>query len=876
MASAAATAGGLLALVLLGPLVPGTASAQGAPARLLITAPVTGAQRQTLRGNTRPEANPSNDRGRVPDALPLEHIQLLLRRPAEREMALRQYLEQLHDRRSPNFHRWLSAVQLGQQYGLAPQDVAAITGWLRQQGFTVNGVYRSTLLIDFSGTAGAVRNAFHTEIHSLDVRGARHIANMSDPQIPAALVPAVVGIVAMHDFRPHPLHVPRVQRRAPARTQYTTSTGYYALVPADLWTIYNFSPLFSQGLSGQGQTIVVIEDTDVYSTGDWTTFRNTLGLSGYTHGSFTQIHPSGANNCPDPGANGDQDEAILDAEWASAGAPDAAIVLASCTDTATFGGLLALENLVNGPSPPAIVSISYGECEAGNGAAGNAAYASIYQQAVTEGVSVFASAGDEGAASCDADQPYATHGIGVSGLASTPYNVAVGGTDFADAYLGTTGTYWSQTNGADYGSALSYVPEIPWNNSCASTLIASVERYATTYGSSGFCNNAPGDVVPTPKQAGFLTTASGSGGPSGCATGTTSPPGSGIVSGTCAGTPKPSWQQSATPADGVRDLPDVSLFAANGVWGHYYVFCWSNTAATGGAPCTGTPDTWSGGGGTSFSAPILAAIQALVNQKAGGPQGNPNPVYYALAASQAASGKSCNSTSSPASGCVFYDVTLGDMDVGCRTTNNCYLPSATNGVLSTSDGSYAKAYGAATGWDFATGLGTVNAYNLVTFSGSSDLSISGRGSVTSLGLLSSSLTVSNAGPQTATGVAVAATLAAGLLLVAGDSSPGCTQSGQTVTCTVANLAANATASVTIVIQPPGPEQVNLTFSVRSGNGDLNPNNNSVTIAIDDTSSAASDGPVPLWADVALGLVLLVLAMRPLAPAVPRHSRVRHR
>jgi len=167
----------------------------------------------------------------------------------------------------------------------------------------------------------------------------------------------------------------------------------------------------------------------------------------------------------------------------------------------------------------------------------------------------------------------------------------------------------------------------------------------------------------------------------------------------------------------VRDIPDVSLFAANGVWGHYYVICWSD-AANGGASCSGAPSGWAGAGGTSFSSPIMAGIQALVNQMTGSKWGNPNPVYYQLAASEYGSSgnPSCNSTSgnSVGSSCIFYDVTQGDMDVNCTGTNNCYRPSGTNGVLSTSSSSYSKAYGTTTGWDFATGIGTVNAYNLAT------------------------------------------------------------------------------------------------------------------------------------------------------------------
>ncbi len=687
-------------------VVPSAQAENGGP--VLITQNVDEAKLTTLKGNTRPEAKKQNDRGLVADNLLMEHMLLQLKRSPEQERELQQYLEELQDSSAPNFHHWLTAKEFGERFGLAKPDLDSIKGWLQSHGLTVNVVYENGLLIDFSGTAGQVREAFHTEIHQLDVKGVKHIANMSDPQIPVTLAPAVVGVVSLHDFMPHAMYKPRAN--------YTfTSNGVtsLAVVPADLATIYNLNPLFSTGISGQGQTIVVIEDTNVYSTADWTKFRSVFGLSSYTDGSFTQVHPappSGTNNCKNPGINGDDGEAILDAEYSSAAAPSAAIELASCGDTrTTFGGLIALQNLLNESSlPPALVSISYGECEAENGATANAAYNATYQQAASEGVSVFVSSGDEGAASCDANAANATHGIGVSGFTSTPYNVSVGGTDFGDTYAGTDTTYWNATNKATYGSAKSYVPEIPWNDSCASVLIATTEGYSQTYGSTGFCNSILGEAF-------FLATSSGSGGPSGCATG--SPAVSGVVGGTCAGWPKPSWQLLVgNPSDGVRDIPDVSLFAANGIWGHYYPFCWSDIA-NGGAPCTGAPDNWAGAGGTSFASPIMAGIQALVNQKTGARQGNPNSVYYRLAASEygASGDPSCNSTLGNAAGssCIFYDVTQGDMDVNCTGAHNCYRPSGTYGVLSTSTSSYQPAYGATTGWDFATGIGSVNAANLV-------------------------------------------------------------------------------------------------------------------------------------------------------------------
>ena len=634
----------------------------------------------TLRGNTRPEALVTNDRGRVVDDLPLNHLLLQMRRTPEREQALEQFIKDIHDPPSSLFHHWITAEEFGRAYGATPVAVAAATSWLESQGFRVNMVYPNQMIIDFSGSAGQIRYAFHTEIHQLRVKGADHFANMSDPQIPAELAAMVAGVVSLNDFRPRPMLQPHAN--------FTVGDGGPLLVvPADLATIYNFNPAFAAGFSGQGQAIVVIEDSDFYTPADWDTFRSVMGLaSAYPLGSLAQVHPPSGptNNCMDPGANADDLEAAVDAEWASAGAPSAAIELASCASTeTTWGGFVALQNLLNaGGAPPAIVSISYGESESFLGATFNAYINFLYQQAVAEGVSVFASSGDEGAARSDPEEPFAQDGINVSGFTSTPYNVSVGGTDFADTYQRNNSAYWNPANAAHYRSALSYVPEIPWNDSCASVLRADFLGVLPTYGANSLCNSFG------------LTTVAGGGGPSGCATG--APDVNGIVSGTCAGYAKPLWQSGflGNPRDGVRDIPDVSLFASNGAWDHYYVVCISDPSYN--SDCDGTPDTWFGAGGTSFSAPIMAGVQALINQASGARWGNPNPAYYTLAAEYGAGGAtSCNSTlgNNAAASCVFYDVTPipllytgagtgGDIDVPCLGMN-CYLPSGNYGVLST-------------------------------------------------------------------------------------------------------------------------------------------------------------------------------------------------
>ncbi len=693
------------------------------PVRSLITGSTDENNRVTLRGNTRAEATAGNDLGRVADGTVIDHMFLQLRRSPEREQALVTLIDQLHDRKSANFHHWLTPEQFG-NYGLGKDDLRVIKGWLESHGFTVNVTYTNGMLMDFSGTAGQIRSAFHTEIHHLSVNGEKHIANMKDPEIPAALAPAVVGVVSLNDFRPRKMmkRVPHVALHNNAVGLTFPDCGFLtglrdpsptcnAVMPADLATIYNIAPVFAAGITGKGQTIVVIEDEDAYSLGDWGSFRKVAGLARtYPYGTVSQTHPApptGPNNCADePDQNDGTDaEVAIDMEWASAAAPNAAIQVAVCKDSsATFGGLIALQNLLNAPGAsttgPAIVSISYGESESLNGATQNAAYNTTYQQGAAEGVSIFVSSGDEGPASSNANGADSTRGITVSGFTSTPYNISVGGTDFGDSYAGTTSTYWNPTNNANYGSAKSYIPEIPWNDSCADSLII---NFLGTYDNSGLINGyGPSGIglcntYPFNTSSNLLTTGSGSGGPSNCATGAPTTSGAPASGGTCAGYAKPSWQSVlGNPADGVRDIPDVSLMAANGVWNHFYPICMSNpnTAevnAGDSAPCSDPVTEWPGFGGTSVSSPIWAGIQALVNQKTGERWGNANTVYYSIASAEygASGNASCNSSLGNAVGapCVFYDVTQGSIYLPCAVSSanattgrlyNCYRPSATD------------------------------------------------------------------------------------------------------------------------------------------------------------------------------------------------------
>ena len=434
-------------------LSPLTLLAQTAGVRARVTQPVDMQNLVTLPGNVHPLARPEFEQGVAPDDLPMERMLLVLQRGTEQESALRQLLDDQQVKSSPRFHQWLTPEQFGQQFGPADSDLQAVTDWLTAQGFEVTRVSAGRTAIEFSGTAGLVRQVLGTEIHRFRVNGQDHWANASDPQIPAALAPVVAGFASLNNFPRKPLYqslgtFSRSKVTGEVQPLFTfpvscsggSGTCYwFALGPTDFATIYNVLPLWNAATptDGTGQTIAVVGETNI-NPQDVTDFRAMFGLPANP--------PNIILNGPDPGIQYDEDEADLDVQWSGAVAKGATIdfVVSETTEATPGIDLSALYIIDNNLAP--VMSESYGACEAELGAAGNQFHSTLWEQAAAQGITVLMAAGDSGSAACDrvAGETAAQYGLMVSGLASTPFNVAVGGTDFNDVSDPTT--YWSLTN----------------------------------------------------------------------------------------------------------------------------------------------------------------------------------------------------------------------------------------------------------------------------------------------------------------------------------------------------------------------------------------------------------------------------------------------
>ena len=654
-----------------------------------VVAQVDSKVKTTLTGNVPTSVAQGVIAGRLSSETQLQHVMLMLKPSDTQIAALHTLLDAQQDKNSPSFHKWLTPETYAQSFGVAPADIAKVTAWLQDSGFTVEQVSKSTRIVQFSGTVGQVESAFSTELHNVTVNGAAHISNTTEISVPAALAPVIQGVVRLNNFFPEGNNnkATTVAAQAgvgqsaggPVAPQYTSASGTHYVTPGDVATIFNSAPLTTAAtpITGKGVSIAVLGRSNI-TPGDVATFRSMFGLPAKN----PKITVIGA----DPGLNADDTEAYLDAEWAGAVAADADVNFIVSSASLVQGGidaagLYAVDNNIGD-----IISLSYGGCERNNGASGTAFYNTLWEQAAAQGQTAFVSSGDSNAAGCDSSgATYATGGYGVNALGSSNYNVAVGGSIFNDVRdpASTTSPYWGATGGTviPFANALSYIPEAVLNQGRLGTYLNAAQTAFVA--GSGIFGTGGGISIYTARPS-WQT-------------------GSGISA-----TADPTDYNNAvvpltgTPITGAHRLvPDVSLISANGHDGT--LFCAGSICQTN--PTTGGLVNAGIVGGTSVATPVMASVQALINQKNGGRQGNANIYYYKLADTQyTASATACQSVNGtvanpvvtlPAATCNFHDIVTG----------NNVAPTAATGTAGIG-------FNAAVGYDVASGLGSVNIANV--------------------------------------------------------------------------------------------------------------------------------------------------------------------
>ncbi len=623
-----------------------------------ITQPIDSSSMSAVPGSVHPMARAEFDQGLADNSKVLQGMTINFKRSEAQEANLKALLQAQQDPASPNYHKWLTPAQFGEQFGMSLADLAKVSSWLQQQGFTINSVAQSNNSISFSGPIAAVEAAFQTKIHNYSVNGETHFANATQISVPSSLAGTVSSVRGLNDFRLKP-------RVRPASNPHFTSgiSGAHYVTPGDLAVIYDINPLYMAGNTGKGVTIAVIGQTDIVPA-DITDFRAAAGLS-VNNPTVVTVPGTTPLSVAAGSASNDLAETDLDLEYSGGVATGASIVLVNSGDI--FTSLqYAIQNPINGITIP-IISQSYGACESGFSSPDLVTIEGWLAQANSQGQTVVLAAGDTGAADCDTGSATsAVSGLAVDYPGSSVYVTDLGGSEFmgdgtAQSPQTGGGQYWNAANGStdNIASAKSYIPEMAWND--------------TTFSIA---------------NGGGLSAGGG---------------------GVSALWSKPTWQTGVPgiPADGKRDVPDVSL---NSSPDHdAYLYCTQVQTVGSGTtyvsscqansfrisdPGQSDNNNLTAAGGTSFAAPDFAGLLAVIEQKlaSGGGLGNINPVLYTLAA---------NSTTYASA---FHDITTGNNQVPCTTgSNNC--PTGSNPVIG---------YVAGTGYDQATGLGSIDANNLAT------------------------------------------------------------------------------------------------------------------------------------------------------------------
>ena len=608
---------------------------QEPPAR--ITTAIDNSVRVTI-SVTPPTARLANDVGVVPGSMSLSGISLVFCRSSGQEAQLQALISAQQNPASAMYHNWLTPEQFAGAFGMAQSDIAKVSAWLSQQGFSVDGVSHSKNRIYFSGTVSQVNQVFDTELHYYNVNGIKQYAPSRDITVPAALASVMETIANLSSFRPKP-HVR-------FRKNFTSSqSGDHFLTPKDIDTIYDITKAYNAGYTGSGQSIAIVGQSEVYVS-DIENFQNAAGLT-VKDPTLVLVPNSGSAAV----SSGDEAESDLDLEYSGGIGTGATIYFVYVGNNTSYSVWDSINYAVDTRIAP-IISTSYGDCETDLGSSNYATLNAILEQAAAQGQTMMAAAGDNGSTDCFGYSNLTTseqEALAVDFPASSQYVTGMGGTEFPSADVAASNTtYWASANGSDViSSALSYIPEQVWNDDSS----LSSESSVTELSSGG----------------GGISTL----------------------------TARPSWQTGVTgiPSGSYRLVPDISFDASPNNAG--YLFCSSDSSATGitGSCSNGFRDSndeyLTVAGGTSFDAPIFSGMVAIINQKLNSTgQGVINSTLYTVAAD--------SSTYVSA----FHDITSGG--------NECAAGSSYCSNAGESE------YFAGTGYDEASGLGSVDFYNLLT------------------------------------------------------------------------------------------------------------------------------------------------------------------
>ncbi len=526
-------------------LTPIVLSASQTPSR--IECAINDAQTFVLHGNTRPavRTGAARDQGPVAASQILPRLSLHFALTAEQTQDLHQLLSALQTPKSASYHKFLSHAEYADRFGLNTADVDKVTRWLENNGFSNIQVANSRSSVTFSGTAAQAQAAFHTQIHNYALKGQLYYANTSDPELPQALENVADGVGGLHNFRAQP-------NLAGPQPRFTAANGNHYLTPTDVQTIYNVTPL-SNSFGSVGLKLVVVGQSDVSLT-DLRAFRTAAGLPAHD--------PTFITVGTDPGiVSGDELSSDVVLEWGGAIATNVDVIYitgnAQNANGASDALNYALENYQN-----TIITTSYGECEADISTAEFTTQNNLLAQGNAVSDTIVAASGNRGPADCDTGT-VATQGLAVQFPASSAYVTAVGGTTFNEG----TGSYWSSSNSANSGSAISYIPETTWDD---------------------------GNQAASGGGASVLVA-------------------------------KPTWQTALTPNDNARDVPDVALAASANHDG--YLVCSGGNCVNGFQNASGNLAVV---GGTSISSVLFAQMIDYALSINGVTLGNINQRLYQL------------------------------------------------------------------------------------------------------------------------------------------------------------------------------------------------------------------------------------------------------